>query len=154
MPIRCDLRQIFMNLLNNSAKYTERGGRIELSAHVEGSDVVVAVKDNGIGIPAGMLAHVFDMFTQIDPSLDRAQGGLGIGLTLVKRLVEMHGGAIELRSAGPDTAVPLSCDCRNRFCGAANEAAQRVLRDGAGAAAAGPWRSTTTAIWCAAWRCY
>lgn len=95
------LAQIFMNLLNNSAKYTERGGKIELSAHVEGSEVVVAVKDNGIGIPAGMLAHVFDMFTQIDPSLDRAQGGLGIGLTLVKRLVEMHGGAIEAHSAGP-----------------------------------------------------
>ena len=95
------LAQVFLNLLNNSAKYTERGGKIELSARVEGSEVVVAVQDNGIGIPAGMLAHVFDMFTQIDPSLERAQGGLGIGLTLVKRLVEMHGGATEARSAGP-----------------------------------------------------
>lgn len=95
------LAQVFLNLLNNSAKYTERGGKIELSAQVEGNEVVVAVQDNGIGIPAGMLAHVFDMFTQIDPSLERAQGGLGIGLTLVKRLVEMHGGAIEARSAGP-----------------------------------------------------
>lgn len=95
------LAQIFLNLLNNSAKYTERGGKIELTARVEGSEVVVSVQDNGIGIPAGMLAHVFDMFTQIDPSLERAQGGLGIGLTLVKRLVEMHGGAIEARSAGP-----------------------------------------------------
>lgn len=95
------LAQIFLNLLNNSAKYTERGGKIDLTAHVAGSDVVVSVQDNGIGIPAGMLAHVFDMFTQIEPSLERAQGGLGIGLTLVKRLVEMHGGAIEARSAGP-----------------------------------------------------
>ena len=95
------LAQVFLNLLNNSAKYTERGGKIELTAGVVGSEVVVAVKDNGIGIPAGMLVHVFDMFTQIDPSIERAQGGLGIGLTLVKRLVEMHGGAIEARSAGP-----------------------------------------------------
>lgn len=94
------LAQVFMNLLNNSAKYTERGGRIELTARVEGNEVVVGVTDDGIGIPAGMLAHVFDMFTQIDPSIDRAQGGLGIGLTLVKRLVEMHGGTIEARSAG------------------------------------------------------
>ena len=95
------LAQIFANLLNNSAKYTERGGQVALSARVQESDVIVAVRDNGIGIPQEMLGHVFDMFTQIDPSIERAQGGLGIGLTLVKRLVEMHGGTIVARSEGP-----------------------------------------------------
>jgi PAS domain S-box-containing protein len=93
--------QIVANLLNNSAKYTERGGEIRLTARAQGGQAIISVKDNGIGIPREMLGHVFDMFTQIDPSLERAQGGLGIGLTLVKRLVEMHGGAIDAQSEGP-----------------------------------------------------
>jgi PAS domain S-box-containing protein len=95
------LAQVFLNLLNNAAKYTERGGHISLTAERQGSDVVVSVKDDGIGIASDQLSHVFEMFTQAERALERAQGGLGIGLTLVKRLVEMHGGRIEARSEGP-----------------------------------------------------
>ena len=98
-PIR--LAQVFINLLNNAAKYTKRGGHIWLSAAREGSDAVVSVRDNGVGIPSEMLARIFDMFTQVDRSLEQSQSGLGIGLTLVRRLVEMHDGSIEARSAGP-----------------------------------------------------
>ncbi len=95
------LAQVFSNLLNNSAKYTERGGHIGLTAERHGSEVLVAVVDDGIGIDANMLPKVFEMFTQVDRGLERSQGGLGIGLTLVKRLVEMHGGTVEARSKGP-----------------------------------------------------
>jgi PAS domain S-box-containing protein len=95
------LAQVFLNLLNNAAKYTERGGRIWLTAERQGSDVVVSVKDNGIGIAAHQLPLLFEMFAQLNHSLERAQGGLGIGLTLVKRLVELHDGRIEARSDGP-----------------------------------------------------
>jgi len=98
-PIR--LAQVFLNLLNNSAKYTKRGGHIWLAAERQGSDAVVSVRDNGVGIPADMLARVFDLFTQVGGSLERSQGGLGIGLTLVRRLVELHDGNIEARSNGP-----------------------------------------------------
>jgi len=99
-PIR--LAQVFLNLLNNAAKYTKRGGRIWLTAERQGSDAVVSVRDNGIGIPADMLSRVFDMFTQVGQTLDRSQGGLGIGLTLVRRLVEMHDGTIEARNNATD----------------------------------------------------
>jgi PAS domain S-box-containing protein len=94
------LAQVVSNLLNNSAKYTPDGGRITLSAKVEGDNAVIRVTDNGSGISAEMLPQVFDMFTQVDRTLDRAQGGLGIGLSLVRRLVEMHGGTIEADSPG------------------------------------------------------
>ena len=94
------LSQVFWNLLNNAAKYTEPGGRIELDASFSDGYVAVRVKDNGIGIPAEMHAHVFEIFTQVDRSLERAQGGLGIGLSIAKRLVEMHGGTIEVKSEG------------------------------------------------------
>jgi PAS domain S-box-containing protein len=94
------LAQVFCNLLNNAARYTPRGGRITVSARREPAAVVVSVSDNGIGIPAEMLPKVFDMFTQVDRSLERKRGGLGIGLTLVKKLVELHGGTIEARSEG------------------------------------------------------
>jgi PAS domain S-box-containing protein len=97
------LAQVFLNLLNNAAKYTERGGRIQLTAVREGGEVVVRVKDSGMGIAADMLPRVFEMFMQVDRSLDRSQGGLGIGLTLVERLVQMHGGGIEAHSEGPGT---------------------------------------------------
>jgi PAS domain S-box-containing protein len=96
------LAQVFMNLLNNAAKYSERGGHIQLIAERSGTDLVVSVKDHGIGIAAEHLPHVFDMFSQVDRSLERSQGGLGIGLTLVKRLIELHGGTIDARSAGPN----------------------------------------------------
>jgi PAS domain S-box-containing protein len=96
------LAQVFMNLLNNAAKYSERGSLIRVRAERIGGEVAVSVKDTGIGIAADQLARVFDMFSQTDRAIDRSQGGLGIGLTLVKKLVEMHGGHVEARSAGPD----------------------------------------------------
>jgi|GEM_PF-1413501 len=95
------LVQVFTNLLNNAAKYTPNGGYIQLKAVPNSREVAVSVKDNGIGISAELLPHVFDLFTQAERSLDRSQGGLGIGLTLVRKLVEMHGGSIEASSAGP-----------------------------------------------------
>ena len=95
------LVQVVGNLLNNAAKYTDEGGRIELEAAREGQEAVVRVRDNGMGLPADLLPHVFDLFTQADRSLDRSQGGLGIGLTLVRQLVEMHGGRVEAKSEGP-----------------------------------------------------
>jgi len=94
------LAEVFSNLLNNAAKYTEAGGEIELSVEAEDRTAVVCVKDSGIGIPAEMLPRVFNLFTQVDRHLHRSQGGLGIGLTLVKRLVEMHAGSVEARSEG------------------------------------------------------
>jgi PAS domain S-box-containing protein len=97
-PVR--LAQVFSNLLNNAAKYTEAGGSITLTVERHGSDAVVSVRDNGLGIPAEMLGKVFELFTQIDGTLERSQGGLGIGLTLVRRLVEMHGGRVDARSEG------------------------------------------------------
>jgi CheY-like chemotaxis protein len=98
-PVR--LAQIFANLLNNAAKYTEEGGQIVLSARAEGRAAVVSVRDTGTGIPAAMLPRVFDLFTQLPATARRAHGGLGIGLTLVRSLVEMHGGTVQARSAGP-----------------------------------------------------
>ncbi len=94
------LGQVFANLLNNAAKYSERGGRIGLTVDPQGGEAVVTVKDGGVGIPPHMLPKIFDLFTQVDRSLERSQGGLGIGLTLVRRLVEMHGGSVEARSEG------------------------------------------------------
>lgn len=95
------LSQIISNLLNNAAKYTPEGGKIHLSVSEENNDVCVSVSDNGLGIPHDMLPKVFELFTQVGRSLERSQGGLGIGLALVKRLVEMHGGAIVAESEGP-----------------------------------------------------
>ncbi len=95
------LTQVFLNLLNNAAKYTKRGGRIWLTAERRGGEVVVRVKDNGVGIPAEKLPHLFEMFFQVDRTLERSQGGLGIGLSLVHRVVELHGGQVEARSEGP-----------------------------------------------------
>lgn len=97
-PIR--LAQVFANLLNNSAKYTDRGGRIWLTAERRGDELVVSVRDTGIGIPPEALSSVFEMFTQLNPGLGKSQGGLGIGLMLVKQLLAMHGGQVEARSAG------------------------------------------------------
>jgi signal transduction histidine kinase len=94
------LAQVFANLLNNAAKYTEPGGRILLSLEHQGAEAMVAVRDTGVGIPAAMLPRVFEMFVQVEHSLERAQGGLGIGLALVRGLVGMHGGAVEANSEG------------------------------------------------------
>jgi CheY-like chemotaxis protein len=95
------LAQVFSNLLNNAAKYTDPGGRIWLVAGCEGDQVVVRVRDTGIGIPAPLLPRVFEMFTQDHVAAARAPGGLGIGLTLVRSLVEMHGGTVAAASDGP-----------------------------------------------------
>jgi CheY-like chemotaxis protein/two-component sensor histidine kinase len=107
------LSQVIANLLNNAAKYTRRGGHISLSAehnatHGDGTpsgeggegEVVLRVRDNGIGIPEEMLSNIFNMFTQVDTSLERKTAGLGIGLTLARQLIELHGGSIEAHSAG------------------------------------------------------
>jgi CheY-like chemotaxis protein len=94
------LTQAISNLLSNAVKYSDRGSRIWLTVQHEANEAVIRVRDTGIGIPAAMLPKVFDMFTQVDRSLEKAQGGLGIGLSIVKRLVEMHGGSIEAKSEG------------------------------------------------------
>jgi PAS domain S-box-containing protein len=95
------LAQVILNLLNNAAKYTEEGGRIWLTVERAAREAVIRVRDNGLGIPREMLPRIFDLFTQVDRTLDRAQGGLGIGLMLVRRLVQMHGGSVAAASDGP-----------------------------------------------------
>jgi signal transduction histidine kinase/CheY-like chemotaxis protein len=95
------LEQVLSNLLNNAAKYTERGGRLSISASLESGEAVVRIKDTGIGMTHATLSKVFDLFTQENGSLDRFQGGLGIGLTIVKTLVELHGGTVKAESDGP-----------------------------------------------------
>ena len=113
------LEQVVVNLLTNAAKYTDDGGHIWLTVQREGAAVVLRVRDTGIGIAADILPHIFDLFAQAERSLDRAQGGLGIGLCLVQRLVELHGGTVEAHSvleqgsefvvrlpALPDAAAP------------------------------------------------
>jgi len=110
------LAQVLANLVNNAAKYTPPGGSIQLSAETQGGELVVKVSDTGIGIPAEMLPKVFDMFTQIGRPMEGSHSGLGIGLTLVRRLVEMHGGSVEAESAGPGLGstftvhLPLAAD--------------------------------------------
>lgn len=102
--VNCDrvrLAQVLSNLLNNAAKYTRSGGTIRLSVARDGADVVFRIRDNGIGIPPEMLSKVFELFTQVERSLDRSRGGLGVGLTLARRLVELHGGRIDVASEGP-----------------------------------------------------
>jgi PAS domain S-box-containing protein len=94
------LEQIIGNLLTNAAKYTEKGGRISVYANIEGADVIVRVRDTGEGISASMLPTLFHMFTQVESSTNHSRGGLGIGLSVVKTLVELHGGTIEATSDG------------------------------------------------------
>jgi PAS domain S-box-containing protein len=94
------MAQTICNLVNNAVKYSDRGSKIWLSAKREGEQAVIRVRDTGIGIPADMLPKVFDLFWQVDRSLEKSQGGLGVGLTIVKRLVELHGGTVEAHSEG------------------------------------------------------
>ncbi len=94
------LEQVLANLLNNAAKYTDPGGHIWLTARREGAEVVLEVRDTGIGIAADVLPHIFDLFVQGGRGLDRSRGGVGIGLTLVKMLVDLHDGSIEAHSPG------------------------------------------------------
>jgi PAS domain S-box-containing protein len=94
------LAQVFLNLLNNAAKYSEPCQNIRLSARLDGGEIEVCVQDHGIGIPAAKLPHIFEAFMQVDTSWQRTQGGMGIGLSLVKEFVELHGGSVEARSMG------------------------------------------------------
>jgi len=94
------LTQVLTNVLNNAAKYTPNGGRIDLQAGIEEGHAVVRVIDDGAGIPSAMLADVFELFTQVDATRDRAGGGLGIGLSLVRKMVELHGGTVRCDSRG------------------------------------------------------
>jgi signal transduction histidine kinase len=111
--------QVLANLINNAAKYTDRGGRISVTAAREGTEIVFRVRDTGVGIPKELLSSIFEPFTQIDRTLDRSQGGLGIGLTLVRRLVEMQGGRVWAQSEGPGlgseftVALPAASPARN-----------------------------------------
>jgi PAS domain S-box-containing protein len=103
IPVHADpvrLEQVFVNLLSNASKYTPEGGVIELRATRERDEAIVQVRDNGIGISADMLPHIFDLFTQVAAASPQAQGGLGIGLALVKNLVELHRGSVQVRSEG------------------------------------------------------
>jgi signal transduction histidine kinase len=95
------LEQITSNLIDNALKYTPSGGRVEVRTWTENDDVVLSVRDTGVGISADLLPHVFEVFVQGTSTLDRSQGGLGIGLSLVRRMAELHGGAIEAESKGP-----------------------------------------------------
>lgn len=98
---RVRLTQVFSNLLNNSAKYTEPGGRVTLTGVVDSERAVVRVRDTGVGIAPEVLPRVFELFTQVDRSLNRSQGGLGVGLALVRRFVELHAGTVTAHSEGP-----------------------------------------------------
>jgi signal transduction histidine kinase len=122
------MSQVFSNLIHNSAKYTDRGGRIEITATAADVTATVTIADNGIGVPPGMLPRIFDMFTQLQPHRDRTYGGLGIGLALARRLVELHGGTITAHSDGIGrgttmaVAIPLAAP--------AADARTRARRDG------------------------
>ncbi len=94
------LAQAFMNLLNNAAKYMDAGGQVWIAAKREGDEAIVSIRDRGIGIAPDQLVGIFEMFSQVESALTRSRGGLGIGLSLSKRLIEMHGGRIEAQSAG------------------------------------------------------
>src|SRR5205807_5777923 len=98
-PVRLD--QVVGNLLNNAIKYTPPGGCIRVVVAREGMEGVIRIQDNGIGIEPQMLRRIFDLFTQAEGSLDRSQGGLGLGLSLVRNLVAMHGGSVTASSPGP-----------------------------------------------------
>ncbi|HVT27553.1 MAG TPA: ATP-binding protein, partial [Lacipirellulaceae bacterium] len=121
-PVR--LAQVFSNLLNNACKFTDRGGTISISITRQCDEAVVFVKDTGIGIASDKLESIFEMFEQVDKTLERTHGGLGIGLTLVKRLVELHAGQISARSEGPGRGsefvvrLPLLADRRKTSLGA------------------------------------
>ena len=95
------LQQVFVNLLGNAARYTPEQGTITLKAFIEASEAVVKVQDNGVGIDQDIQPRIFDLFTQAQNELTQSRGGLGIGLSLVKQFVALHGGSVQVRSEGP-----------------------------------------------------
>src|SRR5262249_28782493 len=106
LPVDADptrLTQVVHNLISNAVKYTPEGGKIAIRLAAEAGDAVLRVRDNGKGIPSDLLPRVFELFVQGEHSLDRTEAGLGIGLTLVKRMVELHGGSVQASSDGPGT---------------------------------------------------
>lgn len=135
------MAQVVTNLLNNAAKYTEEGGQIRISADRDGDEAVITVRDNGVGVSPDLLPKIFELFTQADRTIDRSQGGLGIGLTLVRSLVELHGGSVSAFSDGLGQGsqfvvrLPLILNARNnehgtlsaRTNGAAKTKPQRIL---------------------------
>ena len=134
LPLHADvtrLEQALGNLVRNAAKYTEPGGHIEVLARREDGEAVVRVKDDGLGISPELLPRIFDLFIQGEQSLDRSGGGLGIGLTLVRRLIEMHGGRVEARSDGPgqgsEFTVRLPLEEGQRTSGTAETAGTKVF---------------------------
>ena len=130
-PVR--LVQVITNLLNNAAKYTPDGGTLSVSLSVDAGDAVIAVRDNGVGIPEAQIANVFDIFAQVDRNLDRSQGGLGIGLALARSLVELHGGRIDAespvcgsRQAASRCEYRLAAQHRTRFIRPSQPTARRL----------------------------
>jgi signal transduction histidine kinase/CheY-like chemotaxis protein len=131
------LAQSLLNLLTNASKYSDHGATVWLSVSVESTEAVISIKDTGIGIPEEMLEHVFEMFAQVDRTLERSQGGLGVGLALVKVIVELHGGSVIARSGGPGTGsefvirLPLTSSPGGRISGAlagpVESVSQRIL---------------------------
>jgi signal transduction histidine kinase len=103
------MAQVLSNLLNNAAKYTPDGGHVHLSLQREGDEAVLRVTDDGLGLPPEMLTQIFEMFTQVDSTLNRAQGGLGIGLSLARNIVELHGGSIHAHSEGLGRGTTFTC---------------------------------------------
>jgi signal transduction histidine kinase len=110
------LQQVIGNLLSNAARYSPPGSRIWLTARGLDDCILLTVKDEGCGIQRDMLSEIFELFVQADQGLDRPRGGLGVGLTLVRKIVELHGGTVEARSDGPGRAASWWCACRARRC--------------------------------------
>ncbi len=150
------ISQVVLNLLNNAAKYTPEGGCIRLTVEKGEEEAVIRVRDTGIGIPADLLSKVFDLFTQGDRSLDRSEGGLGIGLTLVRQLTQMHGGAAEAHSEGPGQGtefvirLPLLTNAPTASFQAGSPA-RDAERSVPGSSAACWWWTTTSTPW-RAWK--
>jgi signal transduction histidine kinase len=106
------MEQVFINLINNAAKYTPPGGRLWVKCTTEGEEIVAHIEDNGVGIPHEMLPRIFDLFTQVESERALSQGGLGIGLALVKNLVSLHDGTVQVRSEGPGKGAEFSVRLR------------------------------------------
>ena len=134
------LVQVFGNLLNNAAKYSEPGSAIEIGLSVEDGEAVIKVRDQGVGMAPDLLERAFDLFVQDVRSLDRAQGGIGIGLTMVRDLVKLHGGLVQALSEGPGRG----CEIRRPPPGCGRGQRRGARRAGGGARARSPQRARAT----------